>query len=180
MEMVLADLELDLREIRYLTRDLTHQPDEALIEVTKRRINQMQTHLEGLLLEMDKLSAKEDKEEDIIVEEKEEETIIPPVTTLYTDEEVVIKTNEPVVTLAQQIKPIVNLKEAFTLNDTFRFSRELFNGDIGHMNLVLDQMVQLEDWDCAVTYLKEEVKQDDPNSAEVFEEFQELIKKYFI
>lgn len=195
MKTVIADLELDLREIKYLTHDLSHEPDEALVEVAKRRIKQMQSHLDELLQKVEKQNVKEEKKEIFIPTNREEEkppqamstqeildnilVNLPEVELNVPIENVPTEKEDIIVTLADQIKPTVDLKEAFTLNDTFRYTRELFDGDTAYMNQVLEQMSQMENHQFVCSFLASKVKLANPEESEVLAEFQEQIKKYF-
>jgi len=214
MEMILADLELDLREIKYLTNGLSNKADKTLIEIAKRRIKEMQSHLDVLLQEIDyTLEDQEIHQEEVITENIHNNIISPvlPVETELTestfietqsiqtesitqeiqsntlivetdviiDEGITIHTEKTVVTLAEKIKPNINLRESFTLNDTFRFSRELFNGDVDFMNHVLEEISSLETIEEVSSCLQEKLNLDNPEENEALNELLELVEKYF-
>jgi hypothetical protein len=196
MKMVITELELELREIKYLTHDLSLQPDAALIEVAKRRIKEMQSHLNELLQQVDSLPVEEklpeEEQEEILPdsikdENKQAQEVyienilnsiqaeLPSVTENKSNN----STEDIIETLAQQIEPKVNLKEAFTLNDIFRFSRELFDGDTEYMNHALEQMAQMENYEFVCSFLASKVKVASPEENVTLSEFEKIIKKYF-
>ena len=65
-----------------------------------------------------------------------------------------------------------------SLNDSFRFSRELFGGDNELMNRVISQISEMSSLDAAIAFLLSKVNVGEENEALL--DFQELLKKYFI
>ena len=79
--------------------------------------------------------------------------------------------------LAERIKPAKDLRHAISLNDSFRFVRELFAGDAARMNEVVRRLGEAPSLDKAMDIFVSEVQPDEENEAAV--DFMELLKKYF-
>lgn len=79
--------------------------------------------------------------------------------------------------LAERIKPATDLRHAISLNDSFRFTRELFNGDAARMNEVVRQLGGASSLDEAMAVFTSTVQPDEENEAAA--DFIELLKKYF-
>ena len=70
-----------------------------------------------------------------------------------------------------------SLRHGFSLNDSFRFTRELFKGDTVRMNRMLDALDEAGTLETAIGLFKNEVALPDDNEAVV--EFMELLRKHF-
>ena len=79
--------------------------------------------------------------------------------------------------LAERIKPAKDLRHAISLNDSFRFTRELFNGDTARMNEVVRRLGEASSLDEAMAVFISTVRPDEENEATA--DFVELLKKYF-
>lgn len=79
--------------------------------------------------------------------------------------------------LAERIKPSTDLRHAISLNDSFRFVRELFGGDAAKMNAIVVRLNEASSLDKAIEIFTSEVRPDEENEAAV--DFMELLKKYF-
>lgn len=79
--------------------------------------------------------------------------------------------------LAERIKPATDLRHAISLNDSFRFTRELFGGDASRMNEVVGRLGAAPSLDKAMDIFVSEVHPDDENESAA--DFIELLKKYF-
>ena len=55
-------------------------------------------------------------------------------------------------------KNFSDFRKAFSLNDRFRFRRELFGGDEARMNKVINDLNDLHSYEDSVTYLNNELK----------------------
>ena len=89
---------------------------------------------------------------------------------------------QPIVTpvspiLAERIKPATDLRHAISLNDSFRFTRELFEGNAARMNEVVRRLGEASSLDKAMDLFVSEVHPDEEN--ETAADFVELLKKYF-
>lgn len=187
MQILLNDIELDIQELKCLMQAISNDTNPALKIVAKRNIQQMKTRLDALQEVLDKVP--------IITEPIAEPVVAEPITT--TDiitkpvgidsivTEPVAHTAEsvqPVVSptssiLAERIKPSTNLRQAISLNDSFRFTRELFDGDSTRMNEVVRLLGEASSLDGAMTVFNSEVSVKEENEAVI--DFVELLKKYF-
>jgi len=191
-QKLLTDIELDVHELKYLMDSFTNEPTPTLSELLKRSITRMQGRLDELQQEVDAVQVtsesvvvKEDEEGEIIVAEekpvvvvteegkKEEPAIVEePVV------ETVVKEEEPKsVVLGESLKLSAGLRHAISLNDSFRFSRELFGGDTELMNRVIEQISVMGSYKTAVAFLSSKVELNEEKEA--VNDFLELLKKFF-
>ena len=139
----------------------------------------------SIIQSLESAVVKEDEEGEIIVAEekpvvvvteegkKEEPAIVEePVV------ETVVKEEEPKsVVLGESLKLSAGLRHAISLNDSFRFSRELFGGDTELMNRVIEQISVMGSYKTAVAFLSSKVEINEEKEA--VNDFLELLKKYF-
>ena len=139
----------------------------------------------SIIQSLESAVVKEDEEEEIIVAEekpvvvvteegkKEEPAIVEePVV------ETVVKEEEPKsVVLGESLKLSAGLRHAISLNDSFRFSRELFGGDTELMNRVIEQISVMGSYKTAVAFLSSKVELNEEKEA--VNDFLELLKKFF-
>ena len=191
-QKLLTDIELDVHELKYLMDSFTKEPTPTLSELLKRSITRMQGRLDELQQEVDAVQVtsesavvKEDEEGEIIVAEekpvvvvteegkKEEPAIVEePVV------EAVVKEEEPKsAVLGESLKLSAGLRHAISLNDSFRFSRELFGGNTDLMNRVIEQISVMSSYKTAVAFLSSKVELNEEKEA--VNDFLELLKKYF-
>lgn len=191
-QKLLTDIELDVHELKYLMDSFTKEPTPTLSELLKRSITRMQGRLDELQQEVDAVQVtsesvvvKEDEEGEIIVAEekpvvavteegkKEEPAIVEePVV------ETVVKEEEPKsAVLGESLKLSAGLRHAISLNDSFRFSRELFGGNTDLMNRVIEQISVMSSYKTAVAFLSSKVELNEEKEA--VNDFLELLKKYF-
>ena len=119
-------------------------------------------------------AAEEEEEEEEEEEGKKEEPAIveEPVV------ETVVKEEEPKsAVLGESLKLSAGLRHAISLNDSFRFSRELFGGDTDLMNRVIEQISVMSSYKTAVAFLSSKVELNEEKEA--VNDFLELLKKYF-
>lgn len=79
--------------------------------------------------------------------------------------------------LGERIKSASDLRHAVSLNDSFRFTRELFGGDAARMNRVFAELNAAASFEEALATFQKEVHVDEENEAVVA--FVELLRKYF-
>ncbi|WP_455586524.1 hypothetical protein [Bacteroides sp.] len=201
MQALLTNIELDIQELKYLMDAFSREPNAPLRELLKRNILQMSGRLDQLLLELDVVekSAKEllkpvqiEKEAETEPIEIEETTSVevethspmmesqtqiiesrPPIEIQI--KEVVQLSSAPI--LGERIRPVTDLRRSISLNDSFRFSRELFNGDSEQMNRAIEQISEMSSLDAAVAFLLSKTNVDEENEA--MNDMIELLKKYF-
>lgn len=110
---------------------------------------------------------EQEAEESLIVEEK-----------IIVEESVIIKEEAKPIVLGESIKLSAGgLRHSISLNDSFRFSRELFGGDTDLMNRVIEQISVMSSYKTAVAFLSSKVNINEEN--ETLNDFLELLKKYF-
>ena len=117
---------------------------------------------------------EEEEEEEGEEEGKKEEPAIveEPVV------ETVVKEEEPKsAVLGESLKLSAGLRHAISLNDSFRFSRELFGGNTDLMNRVIEQISVMSSYKTAVAFLSSKVELNEEKEA--VNDFLELLKKYF-
>jgi len=85
--------------------------------------------------------------------------------------------SEPAI-LAEQLKPSQSIVQSFSLNDVFRFSGELFDGDRQRMNDFLARVNEMDSWNQVEDYLTAELNTDEEN--EVMADFSDCLKKFFV
>ena len=118
-------------------------------------------------------AAGEEEEEEEEEGKKEEPAIVEePVV------ETVVKEEEPKsAVLGESLKLSAGLRHAISLNDSFRFSRELFGGNTDLMNRVIEQISVMSSYKTAVAFLSSKVELNEEKEA--VNDFLELLKKYF-
>ena len=118
-------------------------------------------------------AAEEEEEEEEEEGKKEEPAIVEePVV------ETVVKEEEPKsAVLGESLKLSAGLRHAISLNDSFRFSRELFGGDTELMNRVIEQISVMGSYKTAVAFLSSKVEINEEKEA--VNDFLELLKKFF-
>ena len=179
-QKLLTDIELDVHELKYLMDSFTKEPTPTLSELLKRSITRMQGRLDELQQEVDAVqvispSAVEEtagEEDEVAGSEVDSPSIIQSL------ESVVVKEEEPKsAVLGESLKLSAGLRHAISLNDSFRFSRELFGGDTDLMNRVIEQISVMSSYKTAVAFLSSKVELNEEKEA--VNDFLELLKKFF-
>ena len=139
----------------------------------------------SIIQSLESVVVKEDEEGEIIVAEEkpvvavtEEGKKEEPAIVEESVAETVVKEEEPKsVVLGESLKLSAGLRHAISLNDSFRFSRELFGGDTELMNRVIEQISVMGSYNTAVAFLSSKVELNEEKEA--VNDFLELLKKYF-
>lgn len=79
--------------------------------------------------------------------------------------------------LGENLKMSAGLRQSISLNDSFRFSRELFGGDTELMNRVIEQISVMSSYKTAIVFLSSKVNINEENEA--LNDLLELLKKFF-
>lgn len=170
MQTLLNDIELDIQELKCLMQAIAGDTNSALRVVAKRSIQQMKMRLDELQRKLDEVPEIDPIVTRVINNEEEQpvagvaEPVLSPVVT-----------SSPI--LAECIKPSKDLRHAISLNDSFRFTRELFGGDTLLMNEIVRRLGEAPNLDKAISIFNSEVQPEEENEAVV--DFMELLKKYF-
>lgn len=167
MQTLLNDIELDIQELKCLVQAISGDTNPVLRIVAKRNIHQMQERLNALMKQLDETFVCEPTTS--VVPEIPIALVAPVSTELVDEQENII--------LAERIKPATDLRHAISLNDSFRFTRELFDGDAVRMNEVISRLGKASSLDEALDIFMSTVHFDQENVA--FADFVELLKKYF-
>lgn len=168
-------------------------------ELPDRIINPMPEPVSAAAAEAAAAEEEEEEEEEIVVgnpEKDEEPVIVPEAPEMPESEQLELPevTVEPAQSaevsmkietntastpiLAERIKTAGDLRRSISLNDSFRFSRELFGGSMEQMNHVLQQIGEMHSLDAALVFLSSKIKVEEENEAKA--DLVELLKKYFI
>lgn len=153
---------------------IIQSPEPVIVEEDEEDSSLIIEEASAILEENPVIAEEPDVKEEPVVKEvpviKEE-----PVTE---EEPVIIKKEEPKsAVLGESIKLAAGLRHSISLNDSFRFSRELFKGDTDLMNRVIEQISVMSSYKTAVAFLSSKVEIDEEKEAVV--DFLELLKKYF-
>ncbi len=148
-----------------------------------------------IIQSLESVVVKEDEEGEAIVAEEKPVVIAAAAETAAEEEEEEGKKEEPVIVeepvvetvvkeeepksavLGESLKLSAGLRHAISLNDSFRFSRELFGGNTDLMNRVIEQISVMSSYKTAVAFLSSKVELNEEKEA--VNDFLELLKKYF-
>ncbi len=146
-----------------------------------------------IIQSLESVVVKEDEEGEAIVAEEKPVVIAAAAETAEEEEEgkkeesaiveepvveTVVKEEEPKsAVLGESLKLSAGLRHAISLNDSFRFSRELFGGNTDLMNRVIEQISVMSSYKTAVAFLSSKVELNEEKEA--VNDFLELLKKYF-
>ena len=180
MQGRLDELQQEVDAVQVTSPSTVEETVEETNEVAESEVNSP-----SIIQSLESVVVKEDEEGEIIVAEekpvvavteegkKEEPTIVEePVV------EAVVKEEEPKsVVLGESLKLSAGLRHAISLNDSFRFSRELFGGNIDLMNRVIEQISVMSSYKTAVAFLSSKVELNEEKEA--VNDFLELLKKFF-
>lgn len=129
-----------------------------------------------IIQSLESVDVKEDEEGETIVAEEKPVVIAEEEPAMM--EETVVKEEEPKsAVLGESLKLSAGLRHAISLNDSFRFSRELFGGNTDLMNRVIEQISVMSSYKTAVAFLSSKVELNEEKEA--VNDFLELLKKYF-
>ena len=139
----------------------------------------------SIIQSLESVVVKEDEEGEIIVAEEKPVVVVTeegkkeePAIVEEPGVETVVKEEEPKsAVLGESLKLSAGLRHAISLNDSFRFSRELFGGNTDLMNRVIEQISVMSSYKTAVAFLSSKVELNEEKEA--VNDFLELLKKYF-
>lgn len=170
MQTLLNDIELDIQELKCLMQAITGDTNSALRVVAKRSIQQMKTRLDELQKLLDEAPGVVPAVIQAIKAEQEQSVV-----SVAEPAQSSVSSVSPI--LAECIRPSTDLRHSISLNDSFRFIRELFNGDSSQMNEIVRQLGEAPTLDKAMDIFNSEVHPAEENEAAA--DFIELLKKYF-
>lgn len=180
MQKILEDIELNIRELKDLLEFASREP--KIVPIAKRRVKEAIGCLKTIEGELDTLFIESKPVMERSEESAEETNTLDVVSHKKEVKDIVVVVEEPLVqpqqVLGEQLKPAVELSKCFTLNDTFRFSRELFEGETEEMNRVLRDISDMETMADVMSYLSSKFDWDEEDEAA--SDFIELLKRYFV
>lgn len=180
MQGRLDELQQEVDAVQVTSPSAVEETVEETNEVAESEVDSP-----SIIQSLESVVVKEDEEEEIIVAEEkpvvaltEEGKKEEPAIVEESVAETVVKEEEPKsVVLGESLKLSAGLRHAISLNDSFRFSRELFGGDTELMNRVIEQISVMGSYKTAVAFLSSKVELNEEKEA--VNDFLELLKKYF-
>ena len=180
MQGRLDELQQEVDAVQVTSPSAVEETVEETNEVAESEVDSP-----SIIQSLESVVVKEDEEEEIIVAEEkpvvaltEEGKKEEPAIVEASVAETVVKEEEPKsVVLGESLKLSAGLRHAISLNDSFRFSRELFGGDTELMNRVIEQISVMGSYKTAVAFLSSKVELNEEKEA--VNDLLELQKKYF-
>ena len=180
MQGRLDELQQEVDAVQVTSPSAVEETVEETNEVAESEVDSP-----SIIQSLESVVVKEDEEGEIIVAEEkpvvavtEEGKKEEPAIVEESVAETVVKEEEPKsVVLGESLKLSAGLRHAISLNDSFRFSRELFGGDTELMNRVIEQISVMGSYKTAVAFLSSKVELNEEKEA--VNDFLELLKKYF-
>lgn len=180
MQGRLDELQQEVDAVQVTSPSAVEETVEETNEVAESEVDSP-----SIIQSLESVVVKEDEEEEIIVAEEkpvvaltEEGKKEEPAIVEESVAETVVKEEEPKsVVLGESLKLSAGLRHAISLNDSFRFSRELFGGDTELMNRVIEQISVMGSYKTAVAFLSSKVEINEEKEA--VNDFLELLKKFF-
>ena len=197
---LLTDIELNVHELRCLMDSFSKTPTDPLSMLLLRSIERMRTDMGRLELEVKSVALVEEEKvepehaDDSLSKHPDMDGLTPERVEVWCEEpkepaveEVIAESKVCSTTVGQKetyssvlgerIKKSADLKKMISLNDSFRFSRELFGGNTDLMNRTLEQISVMSAYGTSVAFLSTRIKVDKDN--ETMTDFLELLNKYF-
>lgn len=180
MQGRLDELQQEVDAVQVTSPSAVEETVEETNEVAESEVDSP-----SIIQSLESVVVKEDEEEEIIVAEEkpvvaltEEGKKEEPAIVEESVAETVVEEEEPKsVVLGESLKLSAGLRHAISLNDSFRFSRELFGGDTELMNRVIEQISVMGSYKTAVAFLSSKVELNEEKEA--VNDFLELLKKFF-
>ena len=180
MQGRLDELQQEVDAVQVTSPSAVEETVEETNEVAESEVDSP-----SIIQSLESVVVKEDEEEEIIVAEEkpvvaltEEGKKEEPAIVEESVAETVVKEEEPKsVVLGESLKLSAGLRHAISLNDSFRFSRELFGGNTDLMNRVIEQISVMSSYKTAVAFLSSKVELNEEKEA--VNDFLELLKKFF-
>lgn len=187
MENLLSDIELDIQELKCLVQALPGDTKGALRAVAQRNIGYLRQRLDQLSRWIDEEyapcpSAPVAPAAEACTASAVVAAPVPQPDFGPSASEVEKPVSSPVPSqaiLGERIKPGLDLTHALSLNDTFRFARELFDGDAARLNALLRRMGSADTLADALEAFHAEVYAESEEEKVASAELEELLKRYF-
>lgn len=169
---LLTDIELDVQQMKYLMDSISKESTPALQALLKRNVMQMRERLDQILLDLESVPQSIPVASTPPVPEESSPILAPfPALEEMEHEEVTFSV------LGESVWASTDFRRSISLNDSFRFTRELFGGDSELMNRVVEQISAMSTLNAAIAFLSSKVGITEENEA--MNDFLELLKKHF-
>ena len=180
MQGRLDELQQEVDAVQVTSPSAVEETVEETNEVAESEVDSP-----SIIQSLESVVVKEDEEEEIIVAEEKPVVALteegkkeePAIVEESVAETVVKEEEHKSVVLGESLKLSAGLRHAISLNDSFRFSRELFGGDTELMNRVIEQISVMGSYKTAVAFLSSKVELNEEKEA--VNDFLELLKKFF-
>lgn len=189
MKKLLTDIELDFYELKCLLEYLDKNPEDSnLFKVAERSLNNLSERMGELKKEFAHYKAVESlqKETPVVIDRVDEKPFVKKKEDLTTSESInceEIQKDSDVVKQEEILQGKVMTPEsgsmyrALSLNDVFRYSRELFDGDSNKLKEVVAEMENLWSYEQAVGYLSTVVSCSIEDYA--FQDMDDFLQRYY-
>lgn len=172
IQTIWESIELDKRQLKCLIDSFQQQPDAELQSLLKRNIELLQSDLAQLSACVASVVCHEEESEIAAVVIEPAELIAEEI-----KEEVVCETLQVEDEPADEVESTEPISVPLSLNDTFRFAREWFDGDTDRLNLMWDGFSSCSTFAEAEAWLKSQIGADEEDETLLYCLF--ILKQYY-
>lgn len=180
MMLILQDIEQDIEELNYLVKMVSAEPENVgLCKIACRRIDGVKNSLSLLQAAMEYQPERTNGQAVAIgqiVPQQIEVVVEEPVFANAVEEKEVFVGIPTAEVLGERLRAAGELRDQLTLNDVFRFSRELFDGDSEQMNLVLKKVSRMASLEEANAFM---VSGNIDMESEAYPDWMDVLERYF-
>lgn len=159
--------------------ELAHNILKGLHALETLQIEQLRKQMEEHQMLIDSIP-------DIVTSSIQTEVVMPPSSVEVVSETQSEKTEKPISNERTGLflndllekNNLSDFRKAFSLNDRFRFRRELFGGDEERMNKAINELNELHSYEDSISYLNDELKWNIEDEAVA--DFIKLLEKRFL
>ena len=159
--------------------ELAHNILKGLHALETLQIEQLRKQMEEHQMLIDSIP-------DIVTSSIRTEVVMPPSSVEVVSETQSEKTEKPISNERTGLflndllekNNLSDFRKAFSLNDRFRFRRELFGGDEERMNKAINELNELHSYEDSISYLNDELKWNIEDEAVA--DFIKLLEKRFL
>ena len=159
--------------------ELAHNILKGLHALETLQIEQLRKQMEEHQMLIDSIP-------DIVTSSIRTEVVMPPSSVEVVSETQSEKTEKPISNERTRLflndllekNNLSDFRKAFSLNDRFRFRRELFGGDEERMNKAINELNELHSYEDSISYLNDELKWNIEDEAVA--DFIKLLEKRFL
>ncbi|NDV65291.1 hypothetical protein [Bacteroides sp. 224] len=188
MTEIIKEIEQDLEELKLLSENMPESAKDSFRRLMQRRVEEIRKKLDILQNELSKEPVLENRvseefvdTEEAIAEEfvLEESSVVEEAISANHIERKSEDLQEKIPAIkivGEKLNRDVNLQSVLSLNDSFRFSRELFENDKERMQSVLAKVGTMNSLEAAEVYLAEENLN---RENEAYSDLMSILEKYF-